>query len=127
MKKFWKIMLYSTLTLFVIILIAYGVAWENKMDEFYAQRKAKADKEALFEQQKPTILWSGYNNDSFDVKITSYDKKGNTYFVGEEIISNLSWAKLVLKPTIGSMPTLLYMDDNSGQIKIIVCSAAEIL
>jgi len=127
MKKFWKIILSCVLAFLGLTILTKAFIWVDESRDSYRQEVAKENAEVLFKQQKPSILWSGHNSNSFDVKIISYDKKGNTYFVGEEILSNVTWAKLVLQPTIGSMPTLLYMDDNSGQIKRIACSAAEIL
>lgn len=128
MKAFKKLLMK------LVALIAFGVflgfllsAYEKGKKE-HEESSRKEAAEMLFQQQKGSILWDGYNGKSFDVKITSYCKNRNMFFTGEEILTDISWAKMELWPTIGSLPTLLYMDSNNpGQVKRIACSAAEII
>lgn len=127
MKTLKKIVVYFIVIVFTgsgfgILLALY----ENGKQQHETDARKDAA-EILFQQKKKTILWDGYAGKSFSVKITSYSKKGNMYLTGEEVIPDIVFAKLELWPTIGSMPTLLYVDSNSGQIKRITCSTAEII
>ena len=90
--------------------------------------QSKKTVEDAFQSQKSTILWNGYGGKPFDIKLTSYGKNGNIFVTGEEVIKDIVWAKLELCPTVGSVPTLSYMDNkNIGRVNKIACSWAEIL
>jgi|GEM_PF-3961049 len=121
----------SILSAIVISIFGFSLAGAIIADK-YEMMSDKTNqgiiKTDVFEKQKGSILWDGYSGQHFDVKVTSYDKEGEADITKEITLKNIIWGKLELWPTIGSIPTLRYIDAlHPNEIKVISCSYAKIL